>query len=80
MHPAIITACKNSNELDVYLSCLEYNELEDFTSFKIVFQGLPAVSKKAFKRGHNLMNKINNVESANNSSTTNQETNSNINS
>ncbi|MEE0791043.1 MAG: hypothetical protein U0M05_07115 [Clostridia bacterium] len=80
LHPAIITACKNSNELDVYLSCLEYNELEDFTSFKIVFQGLPAVSKKAFKRGHNLMNKINNVESANNSSTTNQETNSNINS
>ena len=80
LHPAIITACKNSNELDVYLSCLEYNELEDFTSFKIVFQGLPAVSKKAFKRGHNLMNKINNVESANNSSTTNQETNANINS
>ena len=36
--------------------------------------------KKAFKRGHNLMNKINNVESANNSSTTNQETNANINS
>ena len=78
MHPAIITACKNSNELDVYLSCLEYNELEDFTSFKIVFQGLPAVSKKAFKKGHNFMNKLSHIDS-NATAITNQNSNTNIN-
>ncbi len=66
LHPAIITACKNSNELDVYLSCLEYNELEDFSSFKIVFQGLPAISKKAFKKGHNFINKLNHIEASTN--------------
>lgn len=45
LHPAIITACKNLTQLDVYLSCLEYNELEDFKYFKIIFQSLPAVAK-----------------------------------
>ena len=45
LHPAIITACKNLTQLDVYLSCLEYNELEDFKYFKIIFQSLPAVTK-----------------------------------
>ena len=35
LHPAIITACKNLNELDIYLSCLEFNELADFRFFKI---------------------------------------------
>ena len=45
LHPAIITACKNLNELDVYLSCLEFNELDDFRFFKIVYQSLPVVSK-----------------------------------
>ena len=78
LHPAIITACKNSNELDVYLSCLEYNELEDFTSFKIVFQGLPAVSKKAFKKGHNFMNKLGHIDS-NATALTNQNSNTNTN-
>ena len=78
LHPAIITACKNSNELDVYLSCLEYNELEDFTSFKIVFQGLPAVSKKAFKKGHNFMNKLSHIDS-NATALTNQNSNTNTN-
>ena len=46
LHPAIITACKNSNELDVYLACLEYNELEDFHFFDIVFQVAPSISYK----------------------------------
>ena len=45
LHPAIITACKNLNELDVYLSCLEFDELDDFRFFKIVYQSLPVVSK-----------------------------------
>lgn len=45
LHPAIITACKNLNELDIYLSCLEYNELEDFHFFKIIYEALPTVTK-----------------------------------
>lgn len=47
LHPAIIAACKNLNELDIYLSCLEFNELEDFRFFKIVYDVLPVVSKKS---------------------------------
>lgn len=46
LHPAIITACKNLNELDIYLSCLEFNELEDFHFFKIVYEALPVICKK----------------------------------
>ena len=46
LHPAIITACKTQNELDVYLSCLEYNELEDFHFFKIVYDAFPVKVKK----------------------------------
>lgn len=46
LHPAIISACKNLNELDVYLSCLEYSELEDFHFFKIIYEAVPVVIKK----------------------------------
>ncbi len=42
LHPAVISACKNLNELDVYLSCLEYNELDDFHFFKTIFKINPA--------------------------------------
>lgn len=45
LHPAVISACKTVNELDVYLSCLEYNELEDFHFFKTIFKINPIVSK-----------------------------------
>jgi len=45
VHPAVISACKNINELDVYLSCLEYNELDDFHFFKIIFNSVPAIVK-----------------------------------
>ena len=41
LHPAIITACKSLDELDIYLSCLEDNKLEDFPFFAIKFIGLP---------------------------------------
>ena len=47
LHPAVITACKNLNELDIYLSCIEFNELEDFRFFKVVYDVLPVVNKKA---------------------------------
>lgn len=50
LHPAVIAACKNLNELDVYLSCLEFNELEDFHFFKIVYEALPVMVKKKIKR------------------------------
>lgn len=43
LHPAIITACKNLDELDIYLSCLEDNKLEDFNLFDIKFIGLPTI-------------------------------------
>ena len=36
LHPAIISACKTLEELDIYLDCLEDNELEKFSCFKIV--------------------------------------------
>ena len=45
LHPAVITACKNLNELDVYLSCLEYNELDDFHFFKTIFKVHPLALK-----------------------------------
>ena len=46
LHPAIIAACRTLNELDVYLDCLEKNELDDFKIFKINYQLYPAVVKK----------------------------------
>lgn len=45
LHPAVISACKTVNELDVYLSCLEYNELDDFHFFKTIFKINPTVAK-----------------------------------
>lgn len=41
LHPAVITACSNLNELDIYLACLEYNELKDFRYFNVVFDVAP---------------------------------------
>ena len=37
LDPTIITACKNIEELEIYLGCLEENKLEDFNCFKIVY-------------------------------------------
>ena len=45
LHPAIITACKSLDELDVYLACLEDNTLEDFHFFDIKYEIPPAVPK-----------------------------------
>ena len=47
LHPAIITACKNLEQLDIYLDCLEDNELEKFSCFKIIYKSLPTLRKKA---------------------------------
>lgn len=47
LHPAIITACSNLNELDIYLACLEYNELKDFRYFSVIFDVAPLPLVKA---------------------------------
>ena len=41
LHPAIITACKNLDELDTYLDCLSENSLDKFNLFEIKFEILP---------------------------------------
>lgn len=38
LHPAIITACKRLDWLDVYLDCLDKNELDEFPFFKIRYE------------------------------------------
>ncbi len=45
LHPSIISACRNLDELDVYLDCLEKNELDDFKIFKIKYELHPALVK-----------------------------------
>lgn len=55
LHPAIITACKSLDELDIYLSCLEYNELDDFHFFKIVFK-IPPFTNKSLSKINNEIN------------------------
>lgn len=50
LHPAIITACKNLDELDVYLACLEDNALDEFEFFNIKYEiplALPKHNKSA---------------------------------
>lgn len=43
LNPIIIAGCRNLDELDIYLDCLEQNELYDFTCFEIKFEVLPKV-------------------------------------
>ncbi len=45
LHPAIITACKNLDELDIYLDYLENGETNKFNCFKIKFEIPPTVVK-----------------------------------
>lgn len=49
LNPIIVAACRNLDELDIYLDCLEENELHDFTCFEIKFEVMPQLSKK-FKK------------------------------
>ncbi len=41
LHPAIITACRAQDDLDIYLACLEDNVLSLFDCFKIKFEYAP---------------------------------------
>lgn len=45
LHPAIISACRNTDELDVYLDCLHKNELNEFKIFDIKYELYPMVVK-----------------------------------
>lgn len=45
LHPAIISACRNLDELDIYLDYLENNETHKFNCFKIIFDIAPIISK-----------------------------------
>lgn len=43
LHPAIISACKNLDELDIYLDYLESSETQKFDIFRIVFEISPSI-------------------------------------
>lgn len=45
LNPIIIAACRNLDELDIYLDCLYSKELFDFNCFEIKFEVAPQVSK-----------------------------------
>lgn len=44
LHPAIITACNSLDQLDIYLACLEDNQLSDFKFFDIKYEIPPTVA------------------------------------
>ena len=56
LHPAIISACKSLDELDVYLDCLAKNELDDFKIFEIKYELYPVEVKE-----NSLLEKANNI-------------------
>ena len=45
LHSVIISACRNLQELDIYFDCLDDNELEKFSCFKIVYKVMPVIMK-----------------------------------
>lgn len=44
LYPAVITACRNLEELDTYLDYLELNELDKFEFFKVKYEFYPTAS------------------------------------
>lgn len=46
LNPIVIAACRNLDELDIYLDCLDNNELYEFSCFDIKFEVMPQISKK----------------------------------
>ena len=43
LNPIIIAACRNVDELDIYLDCLEENQLNAFKCFQIRFEIMPKI-------------------------------------
>lgn len=46
LHPAVISACKNLDELDIYLDYLENGEIHNFNCFNVIFDVAPLVVKR----------------------------------
>ena len=46
LNPAVIAACKDLDELDIYLDCLDDNELDKFSCFKIKYDIPPTKKSK----------------------------------
>lgn len=46
LNPIIIAACRNLDELDIYLACLDEKETNHFSCFEIKFEVMPKVTKK----------------------------------
>ena len=46
LNPIIIAACRNLDELDIYLDCLAENEVDKFDCFEIKFEVAPQVLKQ----------------------------------
>lgn len=44
LNPIVISACKNLDELDIYLDCLDSNELFKFDCFEIKFEVNPQIT------------------------------------
>ena len=49
LNPIIVAACRNLDELDLYLDCLEEDELFDFDCFEIRFEVAPEIYKSYAK-------------------------------
>jgi len=49
LNPAVIAACKDLDELDIYLDCLDDNELDKFSCFKIQYDVPPMKKSKSKK-------------------------------
>lgn len=45
LHPAIISACRNLDELDIYLDRPDSGETDKFSCFNIVFEIPPVIYK-----------------------------------
>ena len=50
LNPAVIAACKSLRELDIYLDCLDDNELDKFNCFNIVYNVPPSRKSSSKKR------------------------------
>lgn len=46
LNPAVISACKNQDELDIYLDYLDNNETEKFDIFKVIYEIAPKIVNK----------------------------------
>lgn len=49
LHPAVITACKSLDELDIYLACLEDNSLDEFNFFDVKYEVAPKIQNQNIK-------------------------------